>query len=222
MTTLSVRGFASDVVTISDGPILTNQIGACGRGLYKRLENIVFRVSRTKTWSPIYTGHITKLEAYCRTLVLDHPRTGSTFGSDALLQYLQWSTGSRDQLPDFLSTKIVVKACAGRFFFCSKRGYMGFGPQGTVAGDLLCCIYGCHVPIVLRKRPAKRPAYYPARGDSCAEHENFRTCLLSGCSNEMTSWEEITEHFIVIGEACESSWFSSFSRCLAQCDMERY
>ena len=40
MTTLSVRGFASDVVTIPDGPILANQIEACERGLYKRLENI--------------------------------------------------------------------------------------------------------------------------------------------------------------------------------------
>ena len=179
MITLSVRGFASDVVTVSDGPILFNQIQACGRDLYKRVQNIVFQ---PETWSPIYPGNMNKLEAYCRTLVLDHPRTGSTFGLGALWQYLQWITGSRDQLPDFLDTKSVVKACAGKFFFCSEKGYMGFGPQGTVAGDLLCCIYGCHVPIVLRRRPA----LYLARGDSYVEHE------------------EIKEHFIVIGEACES------------------
>lgn len=215
MTTLSVRGFAPDVVTISDGPFSTKQIDVCGRGLYKKLENIAFR---TKPGNAIYTGHRTRLEAYCRTLVLDHPRTGSTFDSDAILQYLQWSNGSRDQLPDFLSAESVINACASRFFFCSSRGYMGFGPPGTVAGDLLCRIYGCHVPIVLRKRPA----YYLACGGSCVEYEDFRTCLLSGCSNGITSWEEIKEHFIVIGEACESSWSSSFSRCLAQCDIERY
>ena len=197
MTTLSVRGFVADFVTISDGPILTNQIQACGRDLYKRLENIVFRM---KPWSPIYPGRMNKLEAYCRTLVLDHPRTGSTFDSNACLQYLQWIHGSRDQLPDFLNTESVTKACAGKFFFCSSKGYMGFGPQGTVAGDLVCCIYGCHVPIVLRKRPG----YYVARGRSCAEHDDFRTCLLFGCPNEIKSWEEIKEHFIVIGEACKS------------------
>ena len=197
MTTLSVRGFTFDVVTISDGPFSTKQIDACRRGLYKRLENIAFR---TKPGSAINTVHMTRLEAYCRTLVLDDPRTGSTFDSDAMLQYFQWSNGFRDQLPDFLSPETVTNACASRFFFCSSRGYMGFAPQGTVAGDLLCCIYGCHVPIVLRKRPA----YYLARGRSCVEHEDFRTCLLSGCSNEITSWEEIKEHFIVIGEACES------------------
>ena len=198
MTTLSVRGFAPDIVTISDGRFSPRQIDACRRGLYKRLESIAVR---TKPGSAIYTGHMTRLEAYCRTLVLDHPRDGTTFDSDAILQYLQWSNGSRDQLPDFLSAKRVTNACGSRFFFCSSSGYMGFGPQGTVAGDLLCCIYGCHVPVVLRKRPA----YYVARGGSCVEHENFRTCLLSGCSNEITSWEEIKEHFIVIGEACESS-----------------
>ena len=197
MTTLSVRGFTSDVVTISVGPFTTRQIDACRPGLYKRLENIAFR---TKPGSAIYTGHMTRLEAYCRTLVLDHPRNGSSFDSSAMLQYLQWSNGSREQLPDFLSAQSVTHACASRFFFCSSRGYMGFGPQGTVAGDLLCIIYGSHVPLVLRKRPA----YYLARGGSCVEHEDFRTCMLSGCSNEITSWEEIKEHFIVIGEACES------------------
>ena len=201
MTTLSVRGFAFDVVTISDGPFMIQPIDTCRRDLYKRLEIIAFR---TKPRSAIYTGHMTRLEAYCRTLVLDRPRTGSTFDSNALLQSHRWMNGSRDQLPDFLSTESVTKACAGKFFFCSSEGYMGFGPQGTVAGDLLCYIYGCHVPVVLRKRPEPTPAYYLARGGSCVEHENLRTCLLSACANEITSWEAIKEQFIVIGEACES------------------
>ena len=197
MITLRVRGFAFDVVTSSDGPFMVQRIDTCQRDLYKRLENIA---CPTRQWDAFYPGHMIRLEAYCRTLVLDHPPTGSTFGTDALWQYCHWMTGIRDQLPDFLSTVSVTKACAGRFFFCSSRDYMGFGPQGTVAGDLLCCIYGCHVPVVLRKRPA----YDLARGGSCAEHEDFQTCLQSGCSNEITSWEEIKEHFIVIGEACES------------------
>lgn len=215
MTTLSVRGFTSDVVTMSGGPFSPKQIDACQLGLYKRLENIAFR---TKLGNTIYTGHMTRLEAYCRTLVLDHPRNGNSFDTGAMLQYIQWSNGLRDQLPDFLSAKSVTNACANRVFFCSSKGYMGFGPQGTVAGDLLCMIYGCHVPIVLRKRPA----YYLARGSSCTEHEDFRTCLLSGCFNEIRSWEDVKEHFIVIGEACESPWFSSFSRYLLRCDMGLY
>ncbi|KAM0798438.1 heterokaryon incompatibility protein-domain-containing protein [Usnea florida] len=194
MTTLSVRGFVADFVTISDGPIFGNQIEAYRRDLYKRLENIVFRVSRTKPWSPMYTGHMTKLEAYCRALVLDHPRTGCTFDSDALLQYVLWSIGFRDQLPDFLSTKILVKAYGGRFFFCSSKGYIGFGPQGTVPGDLLCYIYGCHVPIVLRMRPL-------VRGRTCAKHDEFQECLRSGCFHKIKSWKEIKLQFIVIGEA---------------------
>lgn len=193
ITTLSVRGFPFDVVTISDGTFLINQVDACRPELHKRLENVAFR---TKPGNDLYFGRMSRLEAYCRALVLDHPQSGSSFDSVAMMQYLQWSNGSQDQLPDFLSARTVTDACMNRFFFSSWRGYMGFGPQGTVAGDLLCIIYGCHVPLVLRKRPA----YYLARGGSCVEHEDFRTCLLSGCSNEIKSWEEVKEHFIVIGE----------------------
>ena len=93
---------------------------------------------------------------------------------------------------------------------------MGFGLRGTVAGDLMCVIYGCHVPIVLRKRPA----YYLAGGGPCHDHEDFRNCLLSGCSSEITSWREIEKHYTVIGEACKYLIFYFSSILLICWDVE--
>ena len=198
MTTLNVRGSIIDVVKVSTGPLVTTQIDTYGSRLYKRLERVAFD---EKPMTSVYFGNMSRLEAFCRALVLDHPRYGNSLESRVLKEYSQWRKRSHDYKPELLNAHDVVQACHGRFFFCSSKEYMGFGPYGTAAGDFLCGIYGCHVPIVLRKRNA----HYLAGGNVCHKHEFFRSCLLSRCSNEIKSWEEIDEHYVVIGESCKSS-----------------
>ncbi|PMD41896.1 hypothetical protein L207DRAFT_565647 [Hyaloscypha variabilis F] len=38
-----------------------------------------------------------------------------------------------------------------RSFFITETGYMGLGPPMMQAGDKICIIYGCHIPMVLRE-----------------------------------------------------------------------
>lgn len=204
MTTLRVRGFAFDIVKVSDNVSATTLNDACQPRLYDTMERVAFH---EKPMNGVYAGRISRLEAFCRALVLDNPPNGTSFDSGAVMQYLQWRERLSDHLPDFLCARHVIQGCGGRFFFCSAKGYIGFGPLGIAAGNLLCVIHGCHVPIVLRKRPA----YYLVGGAICAQHKDFRTCLLSGCSNEVISWEEIGKHYIVIGEACKCRGPSLFS-----------
>ncbi|CAF9922506.1 MAG: hypothetical protein ALECFALPRED_002107 [Alectoria fallacina] len=180
MTTLNVRGSVIDVVKVSTGPLVTTQIDAHGSRLYERLERVAFD---EKPMTSVYFGNMSRLEAFCRALVLDHPRYGNSLESRILKEYSQWRKKSHDYKPELLNAHDVVQACHGRLFFCSSQGYMGFGPYGTAARDVLCAIYGCHVPIVLRKRKG----YYLVGGSNCHKHENFRSCLLSGYSNEIKS-----------------------------------
>lgn len=196
MTTLRVRGFAFDIVKVSDNVSWITLSDACQPRLYDIMERVAFH---ERPMNSVYAGRMSRLEAFCRTMVLDKPPNGTSFDSGAVMQYLQWRNRSSDHSPDVMQARHVIQGCGGRFFFCSAKGYIGFGPLGTAAGDLLCVIHGCHVPIVLRKRLA----YYLAGGAICAQHKDFRSCLLSGCSNEIISWEKIRHHYIVIGEACE-------------------
>lgn len=35
--------------------------------------------------------------------------------------------------------------------FASKKGYLGWGPPGMRTGDLVCILFGCDMPVILRK-----------------------------------------------------------------------
>jgi hypothetical protein len=45
----------------------------------------------------------------------------------------------------------VVAASAFRAFFVTETGYMGMGPEVLIAGDKVCVVLGCNVPLLLRK-----------------------------------------------------------------------
>ncbi|KAK5175799.1 uncharacterized protein LTR77_000939 [Saxophila tyrrhenica] len=44
----------------------------------------------------------------------------------------------------------MLRACTNRKFFLSTAGAIGLGPQDMRAGDLICVLYGCLWPVVLR------------------------------------------------------------------------
>ena len=51
-------------------------------------------------------------------------------------------------------TRTARTASWGRTLFKTKSGYIGQGPGGVQKGDILCIIYGCRMPMILR--PEKR------------------------------------------------------------------
>lgn len=36
-------------------------------------------------------------------------------------------------------------------FFLTNSGYMGLGPESIQNGDLICIVFGCPIPLLLRK-----------------------------------------------------------------------
>ncbi|KAK4169692.1 heterokaryon incompatibility protein-domain-containing protein [Cladorrhinum sp. PSN259] len=44
-----------------------------------------------------------------------------------------------------------VMCCTGRAFCVTRSGYMALVPPGTVAGDLVCVLYGLNTPFILRR-----------------------------------------------------------------------
>ena len=49
----------------------------------------------------------------------------------------------------------VTTACAGRSLFCTASGMRGVGPLDTKPGDVVCVVFGCPVPFVVRKCASK-------------------------------------------------------------------
>ncbi|KAH8726023.1 heterokaryon incompatibility protein-domain-containing protein [Phaeosphaeriaceae sp. PMI808] len=45
----------------------------------------------------------------------------------------------------------VRNSCPSQRFSTTQKGYMGLVPTGAEVGDLVCIIYGCELPIVLRE-----------------------------------------------------------------------
>ena len=47
--------------------------------------------------------------------------------------------------------EMVIKACNGRQFFRTQKGYMGLGPKDIKNGDIVSVLLGGQVPFILRK-----------------------------------------------------------------------
>ncbi|KAK1749392.1 HET-domain-containing protein [Echria macrotheca] len=84
-----------------------------------------------------------------------------------------YETGSEEELfqdssdggfGDFLDSmtgygQAVKAASEGRRFLRTREGRMGLGPGGVAAGDVICVVFGCSTPLVLRPDPMKEGFY---------------------------------------------------------------
>ena len=57
-----------------------------------------------------------------------------------------------------------------RKLFTTRRDYLGLAPQETMKGDLICILYGCSVPVILRKRENPFDTHYKFIGE-CYVHD---------------------------------------------------
>lgn len=51
----------------------------------------------------------------------------------------------------YRSQSTLLERIAGRRLFTSKEGYIGFGPETTQPGDVICTLLGCMTVVVLRE-----------------------------------------------------------------------
>lgn len=69
-----------------------------------------------------------------------------------------WYTRDGMRRKDSLNSHVVTHKYCGRSktslrkrsFFATPKGYIGLGPSGIEHGDLICILYGCRKPVVLR------------------------------------------------------------------------
>lgn len=41
----------------------------------------------------------------------------------------------------------------------TRDGHIGMGPEKTMKGDVVCVLFGCSVPVLLRRHPGSRDAW---------------------------------------------------------------
>ncbi|KAK0515386.1 hypothetical protein JMJ35_002765 [Cladonia borealis] len=98
-------------------------------------------------------------EAYVRTLSTNRLSNGMTIIHESHYK-LFWSkvpkwlndpaTTSTAQFQKSLVENMMLSTCA-RTLVLTKKGYLGLGPTNAQQGDLVCILYGCSVPVIIRK-----------------------------------------------------------------------
>jgi len=101
--------------------------------------------------------HLYILDAYIHSLLCGRISSRERLTSEDIDAILGLSLPDDTEDPD--REKFLAKASAAletgmsrRSIAITKNGYIGAVPQDTQQGDLVCVLYGCSVPVVLRKR----------------------------------------------------------------------
>ncbi|KAL8846121.1 MAG: hypothetical protein Q9221_008767 [Calogaya cf. arnoldii] len=108
---------------------------------------------------------VSKLQPLCVTLcagfVSDKsiPPESSRPSSADVLDYLtrlyEWSLLESAEPPgmsysSLLVIRVINRMTNGRTLITTADGRLGLAPKGTIPGDLICVVLGCHSPLVLR------------------------------------------------------------------------
>ena len=81
---------------------------------------------------------------------------------------------------DFKYMEHAIAATRKKSFFITSKGYMGLGPPQVDKGDLVCVIFGCPHPLLMRKEKdhyllvGEVYVYGMMRGEMIAELETGR------------------------------------------------
>jgi hypothetical protein len=118
--------------------------------LPRRLQLISRRLRRPIT-DGIYIGGGGIREAYVRTLLTDRNPNGTRL-TDA--EYAKRWT-HRKPVAEFIDDELQVAATLRliyrRRLFVSENGYIGLVPSNAQPGDMICVLFGCSVPVIIRK-----------------------------------------------------------------------
>jgi hypothetical protein len=70
------------------------------------------------------------------------------------------SGGSHANYRPGVTFRDLLPRLAGWKFCVSRKGYYGTVPAAAEAGDLICVLHGCCVPLILRKAPSSPPDHF--------------------------------------------------------------
>ena len=103
-----------------------------------------------------------RVESLCRTLCCDlfaekwHPRQEAYPSFPNLIKYVmknfEWPLDSQEEPPEVCSifAQYSNKMMTGRTLAVIANGFLGLVPEGARPGDIICVLFGCRVPLVLR------------------------------------------------------------------------
>lgn len=95
----------------------------------------------------------------CASSTIDeHTLLAPFLGPKSSLMSRIWHSRGDMRRKESLNTHVVTHKYCGRSktslqrrsFFTTLKGYIGLGPSSTERGDLICILYGCKKPLVLR------------------------------------------------------------------------
>jgi hypothetical protein len=99
----------------------------------------------------IYVGGGTIREAYVRTLLTDRNPNGTR------LTYAEYEKrwAHRNPVEEFIDVDLQVAATLRliylRRLMVSEKGYIGLVPRCAQQGDMICVLFGCSFPVIIRK-----------------------------------------------------------------------
>jgi hypothetical protein len=105
--------------------------------------------------NPPYVAGGNTLEAYIRTLCTDRTAARERLTEEAYEAFWGWSYVTPSLDPAVKQQGQVVgfsmlNRLLHRSLFVTEKGYIGLGPAKIQNGDMVCIIYGCSVPLILR------------------------------------------------------------------------
>ena len=131
----------------------------CLYGSYRSLQRLRNKNNlRVKSCQANYVAGGTLTEAYVRTIITsrlgeNNQMTDNNYKDfwNTVPHLLNYSTTSASaQTQKAVRLSIIEYLCA-RSLLLTKKGYIGLGPPKAHKGDLLCVLYGCTVPVLIRK-----------------------------------------------------------------------
>ncbi|KAH7090442.1 heterokaryon incompatibility protein-domain-containing protein [Paraphoma chrysanthemicola] len=79
------------------------------------------------------------------------PFTGASLEWKEMVRFYREDTLSKEEAEMFIIDIRIAQMLNGRRVFIGENGYCGIVPDHTHKGDLICVLFGCDVPVVLRQ-----------------------------------------------------------------------
>jgi len=119
---------------------------------YGPLGQLLRRTSRTLKYSSHvddYIGGGTVVEAYIRTIIADHSIwEGERLGTETSGEF--WGHEENEDYCARWANQLRMHTFHRRLVV-SEKGYIGLGSRLAQPRDLICVLFGCSVPVILRK-----------------------------------------------------------------------
>jgi hypothetical protein len=76
------------------------------------------------------------------------------------------TTKERQHFWEADAKQAIALACMRRKLFATKEGYLGLGPVDAQVGDVVCVLFGCSVPVILRNTGSESESRWVFVGES--------------------------------------------------------